>query len=36
VQTRREHRTYPSRQVGIRCEQRCLREKEPPNTLADL
>ena len=34
VQARREHRAYPRR--SVRCEQRCLREKEPPNTLPDL
>jgi hypothetical protein len=34
AQTRRERRAYPRR--SVRCEQRGLREKEPPHTLADL
>jgi hypothetical protein len=33
-QARREHRAYPQR--SVRCEQRSLREKEPPNTLPYL
>jgi hypothetical protein len=34
AQARREHRAYP--QGSVRCEQRSLREEEPPNTLPYL